>query len=99
LPLLDMPITYRCAVRAEAATRTSGEMGNRHRRPRTRSLRLWYGRKGRFGITLYGIKNGRGAQVTLMDATRQTLLLEGSVLDLEQPFTTESGTDHMGTIG
>jgi hypothetical protein len=56
-------MTYRWAVRAEAVTRTSGEMGNLHRRPNTRSLLFWCCKMGRRSITLYGIKNGRMAQV------------------------------------
>jgi hypothetical protein len=57
--LPDILMTYRWAARAEAVTRKSGEMGNRHRHPRTRSLGFWCGRKGRCSITIYGTKNGR----------------------------------------
>jgi hypothetical protein len=39
-------------MRAEAVTRKSGEMGNLPRRPKTRSPRFWWCKKGRCSITL-----------------------------------------------
>jgi hypothetical protein len=53
-------------VRADAGTRISGEMGNLHRRPKTKSPLFGWREKGECSITLYPIKKGRAAQVTWM---------------------------------
>jgi len=78
--LTDIPMTYRWAARAEAVTRTSGEMGHRHRRPKTRSPLFWCGRKGRFGITLYGIRNWGRAQVGCFEHNLADSTISGKIV-------------------
>lgn len=85
LPLPNMPMTQRWAARAEAVTQKSGDMGNRHRRPNTRSPRFWCDKKGEYGTNLYGITNGGRAQVKYWcGGLGKTPLLERFVLRLGQ---------------
>ena len=50
------------AARADAVTRKSGEMGNLHRRPKTRPPLFWCSRKGRGSIITHLIKKERMTQ-------------------------------------